>query len=221
MAKDRSFAEYVKDKCYNGLCKAAEEYVNENWESLNLYTRNVHHIGAVEMVDASVQRVYVRDLPGMRVAFEFGLELELDLDLKEDEYHYDECDQCYPWIWIYCDGDLPCGLDDRTINKIEPFSKNSAPANSLSDALVPYIPYDQLDKVAMEFIRDYYLEVFKITPYRHPLVSVDLVALLSKHIQMALELEIFRGIRKRINSSPTYILGFPICHHDFLFVRIG
>lgn len=45
MAAGHSFAEYVKDKCYNGLYKAAEEYVNENWEPLNLYTRNVHRSG--------------------------------------------------------------------------------------------------------------------------------------------------------------------------------
>ncbi len=110
MAAGRSFAEYVKDKCYNGLYKAAEEYVNENWEPLNLYTRNVHRSGAVEMVDASVQRVDVCDLPGMRVVFEVGLEPEPDV--KEGDYYYDECDQCYSWIRIYCEGDLSCGLDD-------------------------------------------------------------------------------------------------------------
>ena len=38
MATGRSFAEYVKDKCYNGLYQAAEDYFNENWESMNLYS---------------------------------------------------------------------------------------------------------------------------------------------------------------------------------------
>lgn len=38
MAIGRSFAEFVKDKCYNGLYQTAEDYVNENWESMNLYT---------------------------------------------------------------------------------------------------------------------------------------------------------------------------------------
>lgn len=178
MATGRSFAEYVKDKCYNGLYQAAEEYVNANWESLNLYTRKIHRIGTVEMVDALVQRVYVRDLPGMRVAFEVGLELELDV--KEGDYHYDECNQCYPWIRIYCEGDLSCGLDDWEIDHIEPYNKKNAPANSLSDALVPYIPYDQLDKVATDFLRDYYPAALKITPYGQPPVSVDPVALAEK-----------------------------------------
>ena len=45
----------------------------------------------------------------------------------------------------------------------------------MSDALLPYTPYDQLDKVATDFLRDYYLATFKITPYGQPPVSVDLV----------------------------------------------
>ena len=104
MAQSRSFTEYVKDKCYGGLFEAAERYVESNWESLDLYTRHVHRIGAVEFVDATIQRVYVQDLPGMRVAFDVGLELELTV--KEGDYHYDNYDQCYPWVRISCEGDL-------------------------------------------------------------------------------------------------------------------
>ncbi len=33
MAADRSFKEFVIDKCYNGLYGAAEKYVADNWES--------------------------------------------------------------------------------------------------------------------------------------------------------------------------------------------
>lgn len=75
MATGRSFAEFVKDKCYNGLYQTAEDYVNEHWESMDLYTRNVHRVGHAEMIDATIERVYVRDLPEMRVAFEVGMQL--------------------------------------------------------------------------------------------------------------------------------------------------
>ena len=44
MATGRSFAEFVKDKCYNGLYQTPDDYVNENWESMDLYTRNVHRM---------------------------------------------------------------------------------------------------------------------------------------------------------------------------------
>lgn len=175
MATGRSFAEFVKDKCYNGLYQTAEEYVKANWESMDLYARKVHRVGYAELVDATIERVYVRDLPGMRVAFEAGLQLEIEV--KEGDYHYDESDMCYPWIRIYCQGDLSCGLDDWEIIKVEPYSKNKAPANSLSDALVPYIPYDRLDQEANAFLKDYYPDALKITPYGQPPVAVDPLAL--------------------------------------------
>ena len=175
MATGRSFAEFVKDKCHNGLYQTADDYVNENWESMDLYTRNVHRIGHVEMIDATIERVYVRDLPEKRVALEVGMQLEIDV--KEGDYHYDESDQCYPWIRIYCEGNLSCGLDDWEIIRVEPYSKKSAPPNSLSDALVPYIPYEQLDEVATEFLREHYPAALKVTPYGQPPISVDSLAL--------------------------------------------
>lgn len=79
MATGRSFAEFVKDKRYNGLYQISEYYVNENWKSMNLYTQNVHRVRYTKMVDATIELVYVRDLPEMRVAFEFGMQLEIDV----------------------------------------------------------------------------------------------------------------------------------------------
>jgi len=55
MATGRSFKEYVENKCYDGLYDAAEKNVAENWESLDLRTRGVHRIGAVEVVDGRIQ----------------------------------------------------------------------------------------------------------------------------------------------------------------------
>ena len=95
------------------------------------------------------------------------------IDVKEGDYHYDESDQCYPWIRVYCEGNLACGLDDWEIIRVEPYSKKRAPPNSLSDALVPFIPYDQLDKVATEFLKDHYKDALKVTPYGQPPVMVD------------------------------------------------
>ena len=44
MAAGRSFKEFVKDKCYNGLYAAAEKYIADNWESFDLYTRKIHRV---------------------------------------------------------------------------------------------------------------------------------------------------------------------------------
>lgn len=163
----------MENKCYNSLYDAVEKYVAENWESLDLRTHSVYRIVAVEVVDGRVQRVYVSDLPGMRVAFDVGF--EIDLSVGEGDYHYDENDECSIWLSIPCEGDLECGLDDWEIDfdRISVYNPQKAPANSMTDALVLYISYDQLEKAAHDFLEENYPEALKITPHGEALVFVD------------------------------------------------
>lgn len=171
MAAGRSFAEYVKNKCYNDLFNAAERYTKANWSNLDLYMRHVNNVGRLDVEDVTIQRVYVRDLPGTKVAFEVGV--EVDLVVHERSSRNDEYDECFPWLKIYCDGDLAKGLSDWQIYNVEPYSKKNAPLNSLSDALVPYIPNDRLEEVATQFLKDYYPEALRITPYGQNPIWVD------------------------------------------------
>ncbi len=171
MAAGRSFADYVKRKCYNGLFSAAEDYIRENADSMDFRSSRVHRAGVLELQDATIERVYVSDLPGMKVAFDVGLELEVLI--KEDDYHYDETDVKYPWIRISCEGDLSKALDDWRITNVEPFDKKNAPFNSLSDALVPYIKHDDLEKAATLFLKEFYPEALEITKRGTPPVWVD------------------------------------------------
>ena len=176
MAAGRSFAEFVKNKCFDGLYEAAEEYASANQDSLDLRTWHVSRIGEVEFVDANIQRVYVRDLPGMRVAFDVGL--ELDLCVHDANHRSDEIDECHPWLRICCEGDLSQGLDDWSINHIEPYNpRGTPPLNSMSDALVPDIPKDRLETVATEFLMEYYPEALRTTPHGQPPISIDTAVL--------------------------------------------
>lgn len=167
MAAGRSFAEYVKSKCYNGLYSAAERYTKANWSNLDLNLWHVNNVGRLEVEDVTIQRVYVRDLPGTKVAF------EVDLVVHERSSRYDEYDECTPWLKIYCDGDLAKGLSDWRIYNVEPYSKENAPYNSLSDALVPYIPNERLEEVATKFLKKYYPEALRITARGQDPVWVD------------------------------------------------
>lgn len=171
MATGHSFAEYVKEKCYNGLLSAAEEYVAENWRKLELKLRRIHRAAQPEFVDATIQRVYVSNLPGMRVAFDVGLELELEV--RDEDSHNDNTDDCFPWIRITCEGDLTLALDDWKINTIEPYNQKSPLPNPLSDALVPYIPYERLDTVATSFLKEYYPEALKVPMHGQSPICVE------------------------------------------------
>ena len=119
----------------------------------------------------------------MRVSFDVGLELELTV--KEGDYHYDNYDQCFPWIRLSCEGDLADGLNTWEIKHIEPYSAKSAPPNSLSDALVPYIPYAQLEAEAKAFLQEYYPEALRVTPYGQPPVVVD-PAVLAERLELSI-----------------------------------
>lgn len=156
MAEVHSFQEFVKDKCDNRLIDAAAEYVRNNWQELELHTHRVNSVGEVRFSYANIKRVLVRDLPELRVAFEVIMDLELEL--VDANARNDETDEDYPWIRVYCEGDLANGLDDWQILRIEPCSKQNPPQNTLSDALVPRIDYADLEKVAQEFLEKYYPE---------------------------------------------------------------
>lgn len=189
MTQTCSFMEYVKSKCYGGLFDAAEQYVADNWQLLDLHARRIHTIGEIELVDIMIQRVYVNDLPGMRIAFDVGLELELVV--KEGDYHYDDYDQCFPWLRITCEGDLADGLDSWAIKRIEPYDRQSRQENQLSDTLVPDIPYERLEAEAKAFLVEYYPEALKVTQYGQPPVAVD-PTLLAKRLMLSVRTQRIR-----------------------------
>lgn len=54
MAAGRSFADYVKRKCYNGLFSVAEDYIRENAGSLDFRTSRVHWLGVLELQDVLI-----------------------------------------------------------------------------------------------------------------------------------------------------------------------
>ena len=171
MAAVRSTFEYVSNKCYNGLFDAAKEYLDEHWREMNLETIRVPTIDSYELADAKVQRVYVSDLPGDRIAFDVGLELEVAVSMVSR--HNDSEDTNYPWLRFSCEGDLSQGLEDWTIKSTEPYAKRNPPPNSMSDALVPDISPAQYEKVATDFLEEYYPEALRITKYGESPVYVD------------------------------------------------
>ena len=172
MAVARSFSDYVKSKCYNGLFDAAKEYFDEHWDEMDLHSSRVRHITAAVIIDATIQRVYVTDRPGDGIAFDVGLELEIAVSAAD--HHTDSDDTCYQWLRISCEGDLAIGLDDWRVTNIGVYQKRSSlPQNSMSDALVPDIRYEQLEDVAARFLEEHFKEALQIPRAGQAPVYVD------------------------------------------------
>lgn len=138
---------------------------------MGLETRRVAEIKNAELIDATVQRVYVTDRPGNCIAFDIGLELEVCV--SSADHHNDSDDTCYPWLRFSCEGDLSKGLDDWEIREITPYAKRNIPDNSMSDALVPDIRPAQYEKTATDFLEEYYPEALRITKVGEPPIYVD------------------------------------------------
>ena len=158
MAGARSFTEYVRNRFLDDIYPAVEKYVEQNWKSLDLYLRKVHEVGEVTMSNMVIQFVTVGDLPDMKI--EFDIVVDAEIEITEGDYHYDEYDICNQWLSIRCTGDLTCNLDDFQIVSIVPYQKGKMP-RPLSDALVPYINKEDLEKVAVDFLHRYYPEALK------------------------------------------------------------
>ena len=54
VAADRSFTDYIKDKFFNDIYKAVEDFVELNWGHLDLDISNVHSVGGVAMSNMEI-----------------------------------------------------------------------------------------------------------------------------------------------------------------------
>jgi len=54
MAGDRSFTDFVEEKLFNRIYRRVEEFVELNWEHLDLDISNVHSIGEVAMSNMEI-----------------------------------------------------------------------------------------------------------------------------------------------------------------------
>ncbi len=86
MAGDRSFADYVQEKLYNHIYKMVEEFVELNWERLDLDISNVHNVGEVAMSNMEIQFVSVGDLPDLKI--EFDVVVDAEIEITEGDYHF-------------------------------------------------------------------------------------------------------------------------------------
>lgn len=165
MARDRSFTDYVREKLFNHIYKRVEEFVEINWEHLDLDISNVHSIGEVSMSNMEIQFVSMGDLPDLKIQFDVVVDAEIEV--CEGDYHYDDYDINNKWLAVKCIGDLACDLEDFEIIEIEVYQKAKM-SKPLSDALVPFIHKKDLESEAQEFLQKYYPENLKKAKFLDP-----------------------------------------------------
>ncbi|WDC84267.1 hypothetical protein PL321_19035 [Caloramator sp. mosi_1] len=175
MAGSRSFTDYIANRFENEIFEAIQNYIEDNWEFLDLRLYKVRNIGGIELSDIEVKFVSVSDLPDLKI--EFDVVVEAELEVRESDYHYDETENCMQWFILKCSGDLDCNLDDFKINSVNEYKFKNKQAKPMSDSLVPFISTEQLEYIATDFLRRYYPEALKTPITIEPKVLAEKMGL--------------------------------------------
>ena len=154
MIHNHSFTEYVAKQFYNELYGTIDNYLQENKDGIDLRLYRINDIDTITLADITVKFVDVSDLPDM--AIEFDVAIEAEIEVHERDYHYDETEECRQWFMLHCTGDLDCKLKDFAISSIDIYNSKNKQARPMSDALVPIIYKEQLEKEAENFLRKHY-----------------------------------------------------------------
>lgn len=190
MAFGHSFTKLLNEKFLDKLCEVSSAYIEEHRDGLDIKLHKVRKIGEIEIIETRIRKVYVNDLPKTKV--DFDVILEVELVIKEADYHYDESDTCNLWIRVPCEGDLLIHVSDWEINEegVEQYFKKNLPSSCLSDSLVPYISSCQLEKIATEFLKEYYPSALSETKNGIP-IHVD-PTVLAKNLGLTIERKVIK-----------------------------
>ena len=154
MPRERSFKDYVADRFYNELYDGIREFIKDNPRDLDLKLYRVQDIDDIELSDVRVVFVDVHDQPGTGISFDIAVDADIET-IEEDKY-CNEDEEASQWFMVRCSGDLACSLDDFEIHSISVYSGKIPQPKPMSDALVPIIRKDDLEKVATDFLKRNY-----------------------------------------------------------------
>lgn len=158
MRQSRSFKEYVENNLDNQMWRAIEEFLPSVDPSvLDLRLNRVRNVGEIELYDTDLQFVDVSDLPGSAIEFDVVMDATLIIH-DEDRYHNDGSEAAHQWFMIRCRGDLDRKLSDLEIYDVCVYNRRNHQKRPMSNALVPIIYKDDLEKEAEAFLRKYYKE---------------------------------------------------------------
>jgi len=189
MAADRSFTNYVAKRFDNNFWAVAEQYLNDNKDSLCSGIRRIHRAGEMEISDVKVEHVWVNDLPKMKIQFDVAI--SICFEISEGDYHYDDTEEKTIWIMARCRGNLSCNLDDFEIFEVTPYNGKNRTQNPMDDDLVPVMFPDKLNKIAEQFLSDHYKKALLHPTWINPLELAESMGLSVKFVYITKDESIF------------------------------
>ncbi len=146
---DRSFRDFIATRFHDELFDAIQECIDDDYYSLDLYSKIVEDIEQAELVDITVKSVRVGDLPGLRIQFDVLIDGEIEV--RETRFDCLE-DTVNRWFIVRCEGDLGKQLNDFEVKSTECGYEKNRFHERLSDSLVPILSKEQLEEEAEDFL---------------------------------------------------------------------
>ena len=122
----------------------------------------------------------------------------------DDRYHNDETEAAHQWFMIRCRGDLDCGLSDLDIYEVCVYNSRNRQKCPMSNALVPIINKDNLEKEAEAFLRKYYKEALLQPMWIDPVELAKRMRLTVLRHRISEDMSVFGQIYFRETDAKLY-----------------
>lgn len=198
MVQQRSFKDYVNTNHFNEIFDAVENYVPNNIDKLNLWTKS----NSIDIDNLDEERVFFDE---MKVEFVFvngdtlSNDVEFDVVVSGEVYfteggrHDDDYGSCTNWFRLNSTATIDGQLSNFIVNSVEPYdNKQNRFKRQLSDALVPIISSD--DYEAQQFLNLYFPDALIVPQMVDPRLIAEQMGLTVVYKQITEDLSVFGQI---------------------------
>ena len=157
MQKKRLFSEFICSQHQGEICSAIENYAVENPDLFSL--KIIESVSEVECDSIDSKKIWIRNLPELSLAFD--LALEADLNFTEHTHRRDEEEPITQWFLISGSVDFASLNDGLTISEVQLYEPKFYANSDYTDSLSPCIYEKDTERIAQNFLSQYYPEALK------------------------------------------------------------
>jgi hypothetical protein len=165
-----TFAKYIEDKYYDDIFYKLKNYIFNNNDKLNLYTKEMPDPSYTELDAFHVMGITFHEAPDDHITFQASVQADISIHGKRrNDYEDDMLDR---WFLFSFSAVLRNGLSNVRITGLEEYSQQRFNSeDALTKFLVPYIYAKDLDEHAERFLKIYCPRVLE-TPMPLPVNEV-------------------------------------------------
>lgn len=134
MGLEHSFTNYVKEKYYNELFEALQDFITDQVENLELRLNVVEEIDEVNLSDIEIKQIYIEDLPGTKIDFDILLEAHIEVS-DINKRLVDDQEIAYQWFHYECTINLDTHFKNFVIKHIDIYNQGKNRKKSKMDYL--------------------------------------------------------------------------------------